>query len=88
MFEDEVILDNIENILEEIVHFFRKLHSKPLGNSWSLEGLNWSPISIKKVAWLDHPFLEEEVYNVAFQLRKRHLGIRDSTLQCFRRVGM
>lgn len=28
----------------EIVHFFEKLFSKPLGDFWRLEGLDWYPV--------------------------------------------
>lgn len=43
--EERVNLSNIENISKEILKFFGKLYSKPLGDSWKIEGLEWSPIA-------------------------------------------
>ena len=62
------ILNNVENIFTEIVNFFGKLYSKPLSVSWRLEGLDQSPIAAKSAMWFDHPFSEEKVHNVVFQL--------------------
>ena len=68
--KEGVILDNIENIMEEMMHLFGKLYSKPLGGFWRLEGLDLSPFSTESVAWLNCPFLEEEIHKVLFQLNK------------------
>ncbi|KAL6348507.1 hypothetical protein AAG906_009967 [Vitis piasezkii] len=38
-------LNNIEDIFEEIVNFFGNLYSKPVGESWRVEGIDWVPIS-------------------------------------------
>ena len=65
-----VVFDNIENISEEIKSHFGKLFSKPSGGSWRIEGLDWSPISIESVEWLDHPFSKEEIHNVVLYLNK------------------
>ena len=70
MLEDRVILNNIESISEEIKRHFGKLFSKPSGGSWRLEGLDWSPISIEGIEWLDRPFSEEEILNVVIHLNK------------------
>ena len=51
-----VTLGNIENILEEIVCFFGKLHSKSPRDSLTIEGLDWCPTYGESVARLDHPF--------------------------------
>ena len=55
-----VFLDNIRNILEEIMHFFGKLYSKPPSGSWGIERLDWSLISIESATWLDRPYSKEE----------------------------
>ena len=68
--EEWVILDNLDNISEEILGLFRKLYSNPAGETWKMEGLQWSPISRESAAWLDQPFSEEEVRLVVFQLNK------------------
>ncbi|RVW71406.1 Uridylate kinase [Vitis vinifera] len=41
-----------------------------LGASWRVEGLDWVPISRESAAWLDRPFIEEEVRLTVFQLNK------------------
>ena len=63
-------LSNIEVISEEIVNFFGKLYSKPEGDSWRIEGIDWVPISGESAIWLDRPFSEEEVRMAIFQLNK------------------
>ena len=45
-----MILDNLDNISKEILGFFRKLYSKPVGDTWKMEGLQWSPISRESAA--------------------------------------
>lgn len=42
--EERATLDNLKNIYEEIVGLFGKLYASPLGDSWRLEDLDWSPI--------------------------------------------
>ena len=63
-------LNNIEDISEEIVNFFGNLYSKPVGESWRIEGIDWVPISGESGGWLDRPFTEEEVRRAVFQLNK------------------
>ncbi|RVW55793.1 LINE-1 retrotransposable element ORF2 protein [Vitis vinifera] len=63
-------LNNIEVISEEIVNFFGNLYSKPEGDSWKIEGIDWAPISEESAIWLDRPFSEEEVRMAVFQLNK------------------
>ncbi|RVW63729.1 Retrovirus-related Pol polyprotein from transposon TNT 1-94 [Vitis vinifera] len=63
-------LSNIEVIYEEIVNFFGNLYSKPEGDSWKIEGIDWAPISGESAVWLDRPFSEEEVRMAVFQLNK------------------
>ncbi|RVX09324.1 LINE-1 retrotransposable element ORF2 protein [Vitis vinifera] len=63
-------LNNIEDISEEIVNFFGNLYSKPVGESWRVEGIDWVPISGESGVWLDRPFTEEEVRMAVFQLNK------------------
>ncbi|KAJ9680549.1 hypothetical protein PVL29_019768 [Vitis rotundifolia] len=63
-------LSNIEVISEEIVNFFGKLYSKPEGDSWRIEGVDWVPIQEESAVWLDRPFSEEEVRMAVFHLNK------------------
>ncbi|RVX06252.1 Transposon TX1 uncharacterized 149 kDa protein [Vitis vinifera] len=63
-------LNNIEIIFEEIVNFFGNLYSKPEGDSWKIEGIDWAPISRESAIWLDRPFSEKEVRMAVFQLNK------------------
>ena len=65
-------LNNIEVISEEIVNFFGNLYSKPEGDSWKIEGIDWAPISEESAIWLDRPFSEEEVRMAVFQLNKEN----------------
>ncbi|KAJ9685197.1 hypothetical protein PVL29_017290 [Vitis rotundifolia] len=65
-----VTLSNIEVISEEIVNFFGKLYSKPVGDSWRVEGVDWVPINGESAVWLDRPFSEDEVRMAVFQLNK------------------
>ena len=66
--ERGLVLDNIDSISKEILHFFEKLYSSPPGESWRVEGLDWSPISAESAFRLDSPFTEEEISKAIFQL--------------------
>ncbi|RVX22528.1 Transposon TX1 uncharacterized 149 kDa protein [Vitis vinifera] len=63
-------LSNIEVISVEIVNFFENLYSKPEGDSWRIEEIDWAPISGESAVWLDRQFSEEEVRMAVFQLNK------------------
>ena len=56
------------HITEEILLYFEKLYANPIGESWSIEGLDWSPISEESAIRLDSPFIEEEISKAIFQL--------------------
>ena len=56
------------SITEEILLYFEKLYASPTGESWSVEGLDWSPISKESALRLDSPFTEEEISKAIFQL--------------------
>ncbi|KAJ9675680.1 hypothetical protein PVL29_024549 [Vitis rotundifolia] len=66
--ERGLVLDNSESITEEILLYFKKLYSSPPGESWRVEGIDWSPISEESASRLDSPFSEEEIFNAIFQL--------------------
>ena len=38
--EEGPILENVESISKEILHFFEKSYSRPSGDSWRLKGLD------------------------------------------------
>ncbi|RVW25786.1 Transposon TX1 uncharacterized 149 kDa protein [Vitis vinifera] len=63
-----LILKNAESITEEILHYFEKLYTNPTGESWGVEGLDWSPISEESALRLESPFTEEEISKAIFQL--------------------
>ena len=77
-------LSGSDDISEEILKYFRRLYTKPERNSWKIEGLDWSPISIQSVDCLDRPFLEEEVCSVVFQLnRNKAPGLDGFTMELY-----
>ena len=66
--EKRLVLDNSESITTEILLHFKKLYSSPPGESWRVEGIDWSSISEESASRLDSPFTEEEIFNAIFQL--------------------
>ncbi|RVX13545.1 Transposon TX1 uncharacterized 149 kDa protein [Vitis vinifera] len=50
------------------LHYFEKLYTNPTGESWGVEGLDWSPISEESALRLESPFTEEEISKAIFQL--------------------
>ncbi|RVW64329.1 Transposon TX1 uncharacterized 149 kDa protein [Vitis vinifera] len=66
--ESGLELNNPESITEEILLYFEKLYVSPIGESWSVEGLDWSPISEESASRLDSFFTEEEISKAIFQL--------------------
>ncbi|RVX05720.1 Transposon TX1 uncharacterized 149 kDa protein [Vitis vinifera] len=66
--ERGLVLKNAESITEDILHYFEKLYTNPTGESWGVEGLDWSPISEESALRLDSPFTEEEISKAIFQL--------------------
>ena len=64
--ERGLVLDNFESISEEIFLYFKKLYSSPPGESWRVEGIDWSPISEESASRLDSPFIEEEIFKTIF----------------------
>ena len=66
--ERGLVLNNAERITKEILLYFEKLYASPTGESWSVEGLDWSPISEESALRLDSPFTEEEISKAIFQL--------------------
>ncbi|RVW85287.1 Transposon TX1 uncharacterized 149 kDa protein [Vitis vinifera] len=66
--ERGLVLNNAESITEEILLYFEKLYANPIGESWSIEGLDWSPISEESAISLVAPFTEEEISKAIFQM--------------------
>ena len=82
--ERGLVLNNSESITEEILLHFEKLYSGPTGESWRVEGLGWSPISVENASRLDSPFTKEEIYKTIFQLDKdKALGPDGFTIAVF-----
>ncbi|RVW90164.1 putative mitochondrial protein [Vitis vinifera] len=50
------------------ITIFQKLYSCPPSESWRVEGIDWSPISVESASRLDSPFAEAEIFNAIFQL--------------------
>ncbi|RVW66526.1 hypothetical protein CK203_064972 [Vitis vinifera] len=87
--ERGLVMNNSESIKEEILRYFEKLYVSPSGESWRVEGLNWSPISGESASRLESPFTEEEISKAIFQLdRDKARGLMTLPLQCFKIVGM
>ncbi|RVW66522.1 putative ribonuclease H protein [Vitis vinifera] len=79
-----LVLKNAESITEEILLYFEKLYTSPTGESWSVEGLDWSPISEESALRLDSPFTEEEISKAIFQMdRDKAPGPDDFTIAIF-----
>ncbi|WKA03325.1 hypothetical protein VitviT2T_021440 [Vitis vinifera] len=66
--ERGLVLDNSDSIKEEILRYFEKLYASPSGESWRVEGLDWSPISSESASRLESPFTEEEISKAIFQM--------------------
>ena len=61
----------------------------PTGESWSVERLDWSPISEESALRLDSLFTEEEISKENFQLdRDKAQGLMALPLQYSKIVGM
>ncbi|RVW38032.1 LINE-1 retrotransposable element ORF2 protein [Vitis vinifera] len=58
----------LKSIKEEILRYFEKLYTSPSGESWRVEGLDWSPISGESAFRLESPFTEEEIFKAIFQM--------------------
>ena len=77
-------MNNSKSITREILLYFEKLYSSPLGESWRVEGLDWPPISKENASRLDSPFTEEKISKVIFQLdRDKALGPNEFTIAVF-----
>ena len=82
--ERGLVLDNSDSIKEEILRYFEKLYTSPSGESWRVEGLDWSPISSESASRLESPFTEEEISKAIFQLdRDKAPGPDDFTIAVF-----
>ena len=66
--ERGLVLNNAKSIIEEILLYFEKLYSGPIGESCRVEGLDWSPISEESMSRLDSLFTEKEISRTIFQL--------------------
>ena len=87
--ERGLVLDNSDSIKEEILRYFEKLYASPSGESWRVEGLDWSPISRESASRLESPFTEEEISKAIFKwIGIKHRGLMALLLQCFKIVGM
>ena len=82
--ERGIVLNNSESITEEILLYFEKLYASPTGESWSVEGLDWSPIFEESAFRLDSPFTVEEISKAIFKLDKdKALGPDGFTIAVF-----
>ena len=83
------MLNNSESITEKILLYFEKLYASLIGESWSAEGLDWSPMSEESASRLDSPFTEDEISKAIFQLdRDKAPGLDGFTIAVFKIVGM
>ncbi|RVW70239.1 putative ribonuclease H protein [Vitis vinifera] len=71
------------NEIGNSLNFWRTKESPP-GESWRVEGLDWSPVSEESASRLDSLFTEEEISRVIFQLdRDEALGPYGFTITVF-----
>ena len=61
----------------EISSFYAKLFTEDLPSRPFIENLDWCPISLGKVTWLERPFEEEEIHRVVFSLGKEKAPVLD-----------
>ncbi|RVW86537.1 putative ribonuclease H protein [Vitis vinifera] len=79
-----LVLNNSESIKEETLKYFEKLYASPSGESWRVEGLDWSLISSESASRLESPFTEKEISYVIFQLdRDKAPGLDGFTIAVF-----
>ena len=52
--ERGLVLDNSKSITKEILLYFKKFYSSPPGESWRVEGIDWSPILEESASRLDY----------------------------------
>ena len=77
-------LNNSESIKEETLKYFEKLYASPSGESWRVEGLDWSLISSESASRLESPFTEKEISYAIFQLdRDKAPGLDGFTIAVF-----
>ncbi|RVX05281.1 Transposon TX1 uncharacterized 149 kDa protein [Vitis vinifera] len=82
--ERGLVLKNAKSITEEILHYFEKFYTNPIGESWGVEGLDWSPISEESALRLESSFTEEEISKAIFQLdRDKAPGLNGFTIAVF-----
>ena len=82
--ESGLVLNNSESITKEILLYFEKLYASPIGESWSVEGLDRFPISEESASRLDSLFTKEEISKAIFQLdRDKAPGPDDFTIVVF-----
>ncbi|KAM1060262.1 hypothetical protein TB1_024191 [Malus domestica] len=64
--EDGRMVEGVEEIENEIIHFFKSLFSSNEEECWGLDGINWCPINANEADWLERPFEEAEVKKAVF----------------------
>ncbi|RVW35147.1 Transposon TX1 uncharacterized 149 kDa protein [Vitis vinifera] len=75
-----------KSLLNDLANFdaIEQLYASPTGESWGVEGLDWSSISEESALRLDSPFTEEEISKTIFQLdRDKAPGPNDFTIAVF-----
>lgn len=85
--KEGTLLDNIDSISKETLHFFEKLYKNPPRESWRLEGFRLGThFSRESATWLEHPSTEEEILKAIFQLDKDKAPGPDGFTLLFRSV--
>ena len=59
--ENGDLLEGKDDIVGEVVNFFRNLYSRKAGPRYRVEGLNLCPLEVTNANWLERPFSEEEI---------------------------
>uniref|UniRef100_UPI001C12DBAE hypothetical protein n=1 Tax=Proteus mirabilis TaxID=584 RepID=UPI001C12DBAE len=66
--EDGSALEDQNEIQGEIVEYYKNLFQGEDEVSWSIQDIDWEPISQDKSQWLERSFGIEEVKRAVFQL--------------------
>ncbi|RVW30978.1 hypothetical protein CK203_098716 [Vitis vinifera] len=87
--ERGLVLNNARVSQRRSYFTFEKLYASPIGESWCIEGLDWSPISEESAISLDPPFTEEEISKAIFRwIGTRLRGLMALLLQYSKTIGM
>ncbi|RVW33010.1 hypothetical protein CK203_107561 [Vitis vinifera] len=87
--ESGLVLNNSERIIEEILLYFEKFNASPTGESWSVEGLDWSLYRKRvRLGWIPLSLKKGFLKPFFSWIGIRRQGLMALPLQYFKIVGM